>query len=187
MVQPWVNAFGNQAMTTACLPRYSDNLCVLPSVPCSEKSGAISPTFTTVGTAGAAPGGACARTAPTAKLAISPIVNSARMNLPPRNRVRLANVRDDGPVNKDTSIPLGTGGFRGRKTGRSANGRQKLVQRSLDAFPAETAGNRFDDPTSEGRISAAQAQRFHHDKHSILLFDEVCECVGPPEVTAVAP
>src|SRR5262245_17287437 len=40
----------------------------------------MSPTFTTVGTAGAAFGGPWATTVPTARTAISPIVNSARMN-----------------------------------------------------------------------------------------------------------
>src|SRR5687767_1238317 len=46
----------------------------------------MSPTFTTVGTAGAAFGGPCATTAATARLATSPIVNSARIKIPPRYR-----------------------------------------------------------------------------------------------------
>ena len=44
VVHPLVNASGNHATTTV-LPRSSDNLCVLPSVPTSEKSGALSPDF----------------------------------------------------------------------------------------------------------------------------------------------
>src|SRR5678816_4211993 len=84
MVQPCVNAFGNQARTTACLPRYSDSLCVLPSVPCSVKSGAMSPTFTTVETAGAAFGaGAWAMTVTAASAPTNPIVSSARIHEPP--------------------------------------------------------------------------------------------------------
>src|SRR5262245_5833410 len=45
MVQPWVNALGNQASTTARLPLKSDNLYVLPSLAAREKSGAGSPTL----------------------------------------------------------------------------------------------------------------------------------------------
>src|SRR4051812_6030405 len=44
-VQPPVNAFGNQAMTTACLPLNWSSEYVLPSDPGNVKAGALSPTF----------------------------------------------------------------------------------------------------------------------------------------------
>src|SRR3954454_2512677 len=47
-VHPLVNALGNQATTTACLPLKSDSLYVLPSLAGREKSGAGSPTFSSV-------------------------------------------------------------------------------------------------------------------------------------------
>src|SRR5262245_32769749 len=44
-VQPPVKALGNQASTTAFFPLQSESLWVLPSLPCKEKSGAASRTF----------------------------------------------------------------------------------------------------------------------------------------------
>src|SRR5947208_3283296 len=44
-VQPGVDAFGNQATTTAFFPLKSESAYVLPSVPGRENSGALSPTF----------------------------------------------------------------------------------------------------------------------------------------------
>src|SRR5687768_5777955 len=54
LVQPPVNALGNQASTTL-RPRSSDSLWVLPSEPTSENSGAAAPT--SGGVAGADAGG----------------------------------------------------------------------------------------------------------------------------------
>jgi len=43
-VHPPVNAFGNHARTTADVSDLGDRLCVRPSDPINEKSGALSPT-----------------------------------------------------------------------------------------------------------------------------------------------
>ena len=48
IVQPCVYALGNHARTTACLPLKSASLYVLPSLACSVKSGAGSPTFSSL-------------------------------------------------------------------------------------------------------------------------------------------
>src|SRR6266404_9033498 len=47
-VHPRVYAFGNQASTIACLFLKSETLYVFPFDACSMKSGAVSPTFSSV-------------------------------------------------------------------------------------------------------------------------------------------
>src|SRR5262245_16915101 len=62
IVQPDVNALGNQASTTAFLPLNCDSVYVFPSLADSLKSGAASPTFSSCATAGPAPRSATSAT-----------------------------------------------------------------------------------------------------------------------------
>src|SRR5262245_8081267 len=89
-VQPPVNALGNQASTTV-LPLYSDSLCVFPSDPGSEKSGAVSPTFSS-GPAGWAAGAGVCAAAETLKAATSQAERNLNMesDLPCERENRLS-------------------------------------------------------------------------------------------------
>src|SRR5262245_53377015 len=96
LVQPPVKAFGNQASTTACWPRWSESLWVLPSEPRSENSGAASPSSSGAGRRAAqARASATAVTRPAFLIADSPSAPSVDRHVRHVAGARVVALRSD--------------------------------------------------------------------------------------------
>src|SRR5258706_11915025 len=148
MVQPRVNAAGNQATTTACLPLKSDSWYVFPSVACSLKFGAWSPTLRSTVWAIAV----MAR--PSTRLA----VNNARITQPPGLLERVSIL----PISWKARV-FGFGRFKG--FGGSVGPVRVVKRKDVKDSPADAnpGGERSAAPfvprTTSIRVLSAEAQK----------------------------